>query len=246
MNTKYYIKSAGDLTAARRKAICEGLAMNKNVFGTSRTTYKVVEYLDASQSDSGFHDSGYCKLEVSYRDDGKLKTDIEIIMYSTSPINRNSFFDAAVTEKFESAIKARDNANDEAIKSFVESLPSGMGAVVPTVATESVVAVTTDSEPPVDKELTSRVKVYSGKLGFVCYEDELVATYSDKLYVLILNIHTPTGSNKLAATLDWGNQERFVCSGSPDKILSWLEKNGWLNRLEYVTGKDILNLPSQT
>jgi hypothetical protein len=140
---KYYIK--GDITAARRKAICEGLAMNKRAFGTSRTTYKVVEHLDASQSDSGFHDSGYCKLEVS---DGKLKTDIEIIMYSTSPINRNSF-DAAVTEKFESAIKARDKANDEAIKSFVELLPSGMGAVVPTVATESVVAVTTDSEPPV-------------------------------------------------------------------------------------------------
>ncbi len=109
--SKYYIKSKGNLTASRRKAICQGLDMNLTHFKTSRMFYEVTDSYDSATC-------GFRQFRVTYMENGKQRNDVEIIMYSAT-----NDFDSAVTDRFNAAIAARKKAVDEAIELFVSLLP---------------------------------------------------------------------------------------------------------------------------
>ena len=109
--SKYYIKSKGNLTASRRKAICQGLDMNLTRFKTSRMFYEVTDSYDSATC-------GFRQFRVTYMENGKQRNDVEIIMYSAT-----NDFDSAVTDRFNAAIAARKKAIDEAIELFVSLLP---------------------------------------------------------------------------------------------------------------------------
>ena len=137
---KYYIKAQYNLTSARRTSIIWGIenGMEKSaVFGTSRLKYQFAE-ID--------RDNGFAIVMMTYTEDGKKRTDREIIMFSQT----REFSEVAI-EKFEAAIEAAKVETDMMIKAMVANLPPMTGVIAkPAVetATPAVETTTADNTAP--------------------------------------------------------------------------------------------------